>query len=130
MNTALIPSYLAYFGSGLVLVALFMFIYERITPYRELHLMREGNVAAALSFGGAMLGFALTFVSSAMHAASVPQFVLWACIGGLTQILAYILAAVVIRRVKDHIINGNVAVGLGMFFTSVTVGALNAAALS
>lgn len=130
MNTALIPSYLAYFGSGLGLVALFMFIYERITPYRELHLMREGNVAAALSFGGAMLGFTLTFVSSAMHAASIPQFVLWACIGGLSQIIAYGLACTVIRRVKDHIINGNVAVGMGMFFTSVCVGALNAAALS
>lgn len=130
MTTALLQSYLSYFGSGLVLVALFMVIYERVTPYPELRLIREGNTAAALTFGGAMLGFTLTFVSSAMHSATFPQFVMWAGVGGLMQILAFGLACLGVGNVKEHITSGNNAVALGLFFISLTVGALNAAALS
>ena len=38
-----------YFVVSLVLVAVFLAVYVRITPYREFALIREGNVAAAAS---------------------------------------------------------------------------------
>lgn len=128
--TQLLTSYLSYFGMGLGLTALFMTLYTLATPYKELHLIREGNTAAALSFGGALLGFVLTFASSGMHAANLMQFLTWSAIGGAMQILAFLLGCFVIRGVAAHINNGNTAVGLALSFLNIGVGVLNATALT
>lgn len=130
MNTAFLLGYLSYFGSGIVMMLLFMVIYERVTPYCELALMRQGNRAAALSFGGALLGFTLTLVSSALHAVGWVQFLAWSAVAGLLQLVVFWLVAMVVRQIKLHIENGNVAVGIGLFCASVALGALNAACLS
>lgn len=128
--TELLLSYFKFLGAGLTLIGLFMLMYERLTPYRELQLIREGNKSAALCFGGAVLGFTLTFVSSAMHSGSFLSFIAWAGLGGVMQLVVYGIACLGIGRIKEHITNDNVAVGLALFFLSVSVGGLNAAALS
>jgi hypothetical protein len=51
-----LDDFLLYFAMSLALLAAFLAIYVRITPYREFALIREGNVAASLSLSGAMLG--------------------------------------------------------------------------
>ncbi len=53
-------AYLIYIVTGFGLLVLFLLVYTRVTPHREFRLIREGNVAAALSLGGAVLGFSLT----------------------------------------------------------------------
>ena len=49
-----------------------IFIYVKLTPYKELELVQEGNMAAAISFSalviGAVLGFAVFFADSVMSA--------------------------------------------------------------
>lgn len=130
MLTAALILYIKYLFVGMALMGVFMWVYERITPYSELTLIREGNMAAALSFGGALLGFSLALASSALHSLSIPQFSGWAALAGAIQLVVFAIACLCIRQVKDHIENGNVAVGLAMFFLSVAVGLLNAAALS
>ena len=40
--------FLAYLAVALVLLGLFVAIYIRVTPYREMVLIREGNMAAYL----------------------------------------------------------------------------------
>ena len=130
MNVPFLLSYLGYVGSGLVLMVAFMFIYERLTPYRELELMREGNLAAALSFGGALLGFTLTLASSAMHAHGWQAFLAWSAVAGVVQLAAFVVVAASLKQIRQHIENGNVAAGAALFFMSVSLGALNAAAMT
>ena len=54
MNTQLLQSFagfddfLIYLGISLVMLAVFLAIYVRITPYREFALIREGNMAAEI----------------------------------------------------------------------------------
>ena len=47
------PDFLAYFAFALAILALFVTIYVRATPYREFALIREGNIAAAISLSAA-----------------------------------------------------------------------------
>ena len=54
-----ISAHLLYFALSIVLIAVFIAIYTAITPYREVALIRAGNTAAAVSLGGALLGFSL-----------------------------------------------------------------------
>jgi putative membrane protein len=44
--------FLAYFAASLAMLAAFVAIYVRVTPYREISLIREGNIAAAASLSG------------------------------------------------------------------------------
>ena len=51
--------FLIFFAVAIALLFAFTWIYVKITPYKEITLIREGNHAAAISLSGAMLGFAL-----------------------------------------------------------------------
>ena len=54
-----LPAFASFFATAIVLLLAFLAIYVKITPYNELTLIREGNAAAAISLGGAVIGFAL-----------------------------------------------------------------------
>ena len=54
-----ITNYFIHLVAGLLFVSLFALVYTRTTPYDELALIRQGCTAAAISFGGALLGFVL-----------------------------------------------------------------------
>src|SRR5260221_12288895 len=83
-----LPAFGAYFGLALLLLAVFVFIYFRITPYREIHLIRDGNVAAAASLGGALIGFAIPLASSIEHSGALLDMLLWALVGLVAQVAA------------------------------------------
>ena len=51
--------YLQYLGAALLMTVLFAVVYERITPMHEWKWIAQGNIACALSFGGAVAGFCL-----------------------------------------------------------------------
>ena len=49
-------NYLLYLLTATALIMAFFVIYTYITPIDEILLIRQGNNAAALSFGGALIG--------------------------------------------------------------------------
>ena len=53
------PNLLLHLGVTLGLLLLAAALYTRITPHDEIKLIRHGNVAAAVSFSGAILGLAI-----------------------------------------------------------------------
>ena len=63
MNAIL--NYLIHLALAAVLLIVFFQAYTWMTPYDEVKLIRQGNHAAALSLGGAMLGFSMTIGASA-----------------------------------------------------------------
>ena len=87
-----IANYLLYIGYMLASVAmavLFSFTYLLTTPARELHLIKQGNVACALSFGGALVGFCLALASAMTHSLNILDFILWSAGAAVVQIGAY-----------------------------------------
>ena len=56
--------FLVYLGVSLAYLALFVALYIRVTPYREMQLIREGNMAASFSLSGAILGFIVPLASA------------------------------------------------------------------
>lgn len=117
---------LAYLATAVVLLALCVFAYIRMTPYRELDLVRAGNVAAALSLGGATLGLALPIGSAIFFTHSLNEMVLWAAIGCAMQFILFF----VMRKQAQSIQTGNVASGTLLAFMSVATGLLVAMCIS
>ncbi len=123
-------AYLIYIVTSFGLLGLFLLVYTRVTPHREFQLIREGNVAAALSLGGAALGFSLTLSSSIQHNATFGMFLLWAFGAFAVQVVAYLVAARALGGVSEAISNDNRGVGAVMGVISLSVGVVNAACLT
>ncbi len=125
-----IVSYALHLLSASLLLVLFFIVYTYVTTIDELLLIRQGNNAAALATGGAIIGFSLTVGSSLLHTASYLEFLGWAIGAMVVQILAYAVTVRLLHISKDHIESGNTAFGGLMGAISLSIGAINAACIS
>jgi len=123
-------NYLLYVTSGIMLVTIFAKVYTWFTPYNELALIRAGHGAAALSFAGTLIGFALTLAACAIYHASFIAFIGWALVAMLLQLLGYVVMARLIPDLKQQILDNNVAVGGLVGAVALVIGILNAGCLS
>lgn len=122
--------YLKYFGVALLLLIVFIISYIRITPVAELKLIKQGNLACAVSMSGAMIGFCITLISSMLQSVNLISFIIWGAAAMIVQILVYFIATLLIPKANFELANNNIAVGALFFGLSVSIGILNAAALS
>lgn len=121
--------YLQYLLVALLMAGAFCGLYLRLTPVDELCLIRQGNVACALSFGGALSGFCLPLASSIANNIVLLDFVLWGLVACAVQVAVYFATAAWVRDAAQQLTQGNVAVGLLFAVVSTAAGLLNAACI-
>jgi putative membrane protein len=120
----------AFIAAGLFTVV-FKLIYQWVTPYNEAKLIREGNVAAALALGGALVGYVLPLASALSNTVSLVEFCAWAALAGVMQIAAFtIVRLVAMKDLTARIEKGEVAAGVYLMSISLAVGVLNAACMT
>ncbi|MGD1075825.1 MAG: DUF350 domain-containing protein [Thermodesulfovibrionales bacterium] len=119
-------AFLVYFGVSLGLLVIFGLIHSIITPYREIELIKKENTAAALSFMGALTGFAIPLGSAVAHSAGLLDMVIWALIAMVAQILVYFCVKAVFPHLPADIPHNHVPKGIALGAISVIVGYLNA----
>ncbi|KAB2964497.1 DUF350 domain-containing protein [Zoogloea sp.] len=123
-------NYVVHLLSGLLMVLAFAAIYQRITPFCEMSLIRQGIVAPALSLAGALIGFSLTVASSILHNDTYLMFLAWSAAGLAMQVLAYVLLGRLVPRLPDLLSANNVAAGAFAGTVALVVGIINAACMS
>jgi putative membrane protein len=122
--------FLVYLAVSLVLLALFVAIYIRVTPYREMALIREGNMAASFSLSGALLGFVIPLAAAVQHSVSLIDMAIWGVIAMLVQIVAFVVVKLAIPGITQDIPAGKGSCGFFLGCVSLGVGLLNAACMS
>jgi len=125
-----LPLFAAYLGLGLLLLGAFVFIYIRITPYKEISLIRDGNAAAAASLGGAIIGFVLPVASSIENSVALLDMLLWALISLVVQLLAFVIARAMIPAISKNVEQGQLASGVFLGAIAIALGLLNAACMT
>jgi putative membrane protein len=130
LSLAGLDEFIGYFGLALAFVAAFLAIYVRITPYREIALIRSGNAAAAVSLSGSLVGFVLPLASAVIHSVNAWDMALWAAIALLVQLLVYFAVRMLVPDVGRQIPDGKIAAGIFLGATSVAAGILNAACMA
>ena len=125
-----ILNYLIHLLLAAVLLAVFFVVYTRTTPANEVLLIRQGNQAAALSLGGALIGLPITVGSALMHTANYQEFFAWAFGAMLVQVLAYAITTRVLNMSKDQIEANNTAFGGLLGAISISIGVINGACIS
>src|SRR5262245_27495672 len=109
ISATAVGTFAAYVATGAVLIAAFIFAYEKFTPYREIQMIKEGNVAASISIVGAIIGFSLPIASVIIHSQWLDVMIQWSLIALIAQFAAYLAVALVLRGFKDMMNEGNVA---------------------
>lgn len=125
--------FLIFFATALVALVAFIFMYEKVTPYDDYKLIyQEGNSAAAISFGGAIIGVSIPIFSALSHSVSYIDFLVWVIIAILVQLFFAFISTRVSKKYsfKEQIESGKVSVGLLMSAISLAIGILNAGSMS
>ena len=125
-----LPSFLAYFGVAIVLLAVFLLVYVNVTPYEEFALIRTGNAAAATSLSGALLGFAMPIANAIAHSDTLADLLAWGGIAGVIQILSYLAVRFACPTFNEDIPAGKMAPAIFLAAVSGTVGLISAACMS
>jgi putative membrane protein len=121
-----IVAFVEYLGTAVVLLAVFVYVYARATPYKEFALIAHDNLAVAVTFAGAVLGFTIPMVAAIYYTHSLIEMIVWAAITCLVQ-LAVLLA---LRSQAKKIEEGHISSAIMVATFSVAVGLLNAISIS
>ncbi|HEY6837780.1 MAG TPA: DUF350 domain-containing protein [Geobacteraceae bacterium] len=125
-----LTSFFLHFVAAGVLVALFTLIYVRVTPYPEFRLIREGKVAPAISFSGALLGFVIALAGAIVSSVSFVDMVVWAVIALVVQIVVFLVLKAVFADLSRDIAENMPAPAILLGALSLAAGILTAASLT
>jgi putative membrane protein len=123
-------NFISYFGAGLALTALFLIIYTAITPQKEFKLIREGNVAAACSLGGALVGFIIPLSSAIMNSVDFLDMIIWGGVALVVQLIVFFILRILFRSLPAGIEKGVLSEGILLGVFSLAAGILNAACMT
>ena len=133
MEIELYVGFISFFLTAVALVVAFLYLYAIVTPYDDYKLIFEdNNIAAALGFGGAIIGVSIPLYSALVNSVSYTDFVIW----GAIAILIQLIFALIVTRItgkyslEAKISQGVVPVGILMAFLSISIGLLNAGSMS
>lgn len=124
------PNFLRYIIVSFALAALFLWIYVRITPWREFALIRNGNSASAIALVGALLGFCLPLANTIAHSASLTDLVLWSLVALLVQVGVHVGMRLLLPHLKEAVEADRSAAGITAGGFAACFGLINAACLT
>lgn len=122
-------NFIGYLFTAVVLLAGFMLIYSVTTPYNEFREVQDGNVAAAVAFSGAILGFIFPLMAAIFYTHNLVEMAKWAAITGIVQMMLF----QVLHRMNgcgNCIRERKVAPAILLATMSIAVGMLNAICIS
>lgn len=124
-------AFLIAFAAAAAFTIAFKLIYQWITPYHEHTLIRAGNTAAAVTLGGALIGYVLPLASALSNTVTLAEFAAWALLAGGIQILVFLVVSrLLLRDLKARIEAGEMAPALYLAAISICAGLLNAACMT
>jgi putative membrane protein len=125
-----IGAHFLYFGAAIVAVTIFVAIYVMITPHREFTLIRQGNTAAAISLGGAIVGYTIPLAKAVAQSESISDLLIWGAVALVAQLVAYGITRIVLPHLSADVKESKTASGIFLAAISIAIGLLNAAAMT
>jgi putative membrane protein len=105
-------------------------LYVYIAPYRELELIREGNIAAAVVLSGQTLGIAIPLAAMMANSITAPGIVIWGVVTIVLQYVAILSVRLSVRGLCGCVARGEVAVAMVLAVAQLSAGLLIAAAMT
>ena len=84
-------------------------VYVKLTPHKEIALIQEGNIAAAISFSGLVIGLALPLAACLVMKIGLIDVLVWGVVSTLLQLFLFRIADIIFAGMPQRIIDGEVA---------------------
>jgi putative membrane protein len=124
------PVLIGHFATTLALLVAGVAVYMAITPHNELKLIRAGNIPAALSFAGLIVGLALPLSASMAASFTSLEVIVWGIFAVIGQIVVFFVVDRVFGDLSRRIEAGEMAPAVVLVGTKLAVAIVGAAALS
>ncbi len=124
------PTTLLHAGVTVLLLVAGAAIYALLTPYKEIQQIREGNAAAAVSYGGVLLGLAAPLAFSLAAAATLVEIVMWGAAVTLVQLLIFRLVDLILTGLPQRAQEGEVAAAVLLVAAKLAVSLIFCAAVA
>jgi putative membrane protein len=125
-----LPVLLLHLAVTVAMLVVAVVIYTAITPHKDFALVRQGNMAAAISLSGAIVGLALPLALCMAVSVNVADIVIWGVLTLVLQLLAFRLTDLVLRDLPRRIEAGETGPALVLAAIKLSVAMINAAAIS
>lgn len=123
------PVMVTHFLAAVAILVAGIFVYNAITPFHELKLIRDGNSAAGVSAAGATIGLALPIAGALAGSVNIYDLLIWGTVALLVQLFTFVVVAAIVRRLVEAIARGEMASALLLAGVQISVGLINAAAV-
>jgi len=124
------PATLAHAAVSLILLGLGAVLYSVMSPYREIQEIRDGNAAAAVAFGGVMIGLAAPLAFSLAAATSIEEAALWGVAILAVQLLLFRLVDFILKGLPQRVQEGEIAAAVVLVSAKLACALLLAAAVA
>ena len=105
-------------------------LYAMLTPWKEIALIRDGNSAAAVAFGGVLIGLAIPLSVSLSVSTSVRDIVIWGVATVVLQLLAFRIVDLLLTGLPQRIREGEISAAVLLVGAKLSTALILAAALT
>lgn len=85
-----------------------LIVYVKLTPHKEIELIQDGNMAAAISFSGLVIGLALPLAACLIYKIGLVDVMVWGTVSVLLQLFLFRLTDMVLSGLPKRIEEGEV----------------------
>jgi len=125
-----LPIFMVHSATSLAILVFGVAVYMKLTSHDELALIREGNAAASLSLGGAIVGLSLPLAFSLASSVSLWDLVFWGLVALLLQTVAFRIVDVILKDLSKRIEEGEIGAAVLLVCCKLATAAINAAAVT
>ncbi|WP_297800968.1 DUF350 domain-containing protein [uncultured Brevundimonas sp.] len=105
-------------------------IYALLTPWREVHLIRQGNAAAATGFAAVMVSLAIPLAVSLSVSTSLRDIVIWGVASVVLQLLVFRLVDLLLTGLPQRIERGEISAAVVLAGAKLATSLVIASALT
>ncbi|MEK9679408.1 MAG: DUF350 domain-containing protein [Rhodospirillaceae bacterium] len=125
-----LPVLLLHFVLTVLMLALGAVLYVMMTPYHEIDLIKAGNVAASISFGGVLIGMAIPLAVAMASSVNAYDILIFGAVTIALQLLAYRITDLVLNDLPKRIIAGEISAAILLIAVKLSISVINAAGVS
>ena len=123
------PSYLLHTGVAGLMLLLGCVFYIKLTPQKEMELLRGGNASAGLALAGVIIGLAIPLASCLATSITFYDLLIWGVVALLIQILAFRFVDLILRDLPRRIENDEAGAAILLIAVKVASALIISAAL-
>ena len=124
------PVALLHAGLTLVILAVALALHASLSPAKEVGHIRDGNPAAAVSFGGAILALAAPLAVVMLTSTGLAELALWGAAVALVALIAFRLVDFALHGLPQRVREGDVPAAVLLVAAKLAVAIVLSAAVA